>query len=628
MVGMIVGAAVSGSGLPARAACSIMAEALRPWCPGAHAAVGTDDLAVAAVAGTAAEQQGRAIARSVDGTLLLASSMRIDNLCELANALGVPVGPARSAAELLLLAWQRWGPALLEQVAGDGVAAIAHTGSRELWLLRTPLALRSLFFRAAANRTLFASHPDALHAVPGAPKVIDLDHARLRLGQFSLLGRSTMFGGVERVRPGEIVHICSGEVRSIALWKPERRQAEYSSLAEAGEALRYTFDEVVRSQLPDGVGQVAAYLSGGRDSSAVATAAALALAGSGKRLQAYTGAPPVGFADPSPAAWQADESATAAMTSSRYLNIDHRVIRPESGASLRWLRRLNRLHHQPITNFSNTHWWIDINNAARAAGATVMLSGAVGNFTISAGPLDHLSDLMSEDGLLAALRAAGRSGRLSGSVRAILSPRLPRVFDDAALLLAGRRVHPPVVPILAGSHRTVVEHALAREVQAMRPWRSGFDLRSTRLLSDDASDPFFPAVWGMEQRDPTADRRLIDLCFSMPSRYLVPRRNDPRPLYRAAFGDRVPEEIVLGVPRGVQGADWFVQFDRQAVQTAFARLMTNPINRELLEADQVNTLLRNWPSSGFADPGVDYLYPCLLLNALSVADFIDLHWPA
>ena len=65
------------------------------------------------------------------------------------------------------------------------------------------------------------------------------------------------------------------------------------------------------------------------------------------------------------------------------------------------------------------------------------------------------------------------------------------------------------------------------------------------------------AITGVEVRDPTADKRISEFCFSIPpEQYLVGGHS--RSLARRAMRDRLPRPTLQRYTRGLQGADWYL----------------------------------------------------------------------
>jgi asparagine synthase (glutamine-hydrolysing) len=63
------------------------------------------------------------------------------------------------------------------------------------------------------------------------------------------------------------------------------------------------------------------------------------------------------------------------------------------------------------------------------------------------------------------------------------------------------------------------------------------------------------AGWGLDWRDPTADRRLVEYCLSVPmEQYLG--AGERRWLGRRALSDRLPAAVLDAKDRGYQAVDW------------------------------------------------------------------------
>ena len=312
------------------------------------------------------------------GRYLLAADARIDNRAELAKRLGIePAVSARSSdSALLLAAWERWQLGSLDHILGDLAFAVWDASEQKLTLARSPVALKPLFFHSGSNFVAFASMPNGLHALSQIPKALDFTEATAIAAGFPILGSSTIFEGIRMVRHGHAVQFADGKETIVPLWDLNSIARRPMSTKECGEALRAELDRAVKAQLRRRQGPPACQLSSGRDSSAVATSAALVLRESGENLIALTGAPNEGFAGPTIANRLADESALAAVTASRHPNMSHLVCRSKPRPIGTELRELSELHFGPITNLGALHWAAEVHEAASANGAAILLVGS------------------------------------------------------------------------------------------------------------------------------------------------------------------------------------------------------------------------------------------------------------
>jgi asparagine synthase (glutamine-hydrolysing) len=103
-------------------------------------------------------------------------------------------------------------------------------------------------------------------------------------------------------------------------------------------------------------------------------------------------------------------------------------------------------------------------------------------------------------------------------------------------------------------------------------------------------------LFRIDPRDPTGDRRLIELCLSIPdSQYL--HKGVYRSLIRRAMVGIVPDQILRERRRGLQSADWRYGFNAAvpALARELGRLRDSPLARQCLDLPRMQALLDRWP---------------------------------
>jgi asparagine synthase (glutamine-hydrolysing) len=563
-----------------------------------------------------------------DGRLLLVADLRLDNRDELSQGLGLDSAEASGLADsdLLRLALERWGEAALGRLLGDFAFALYDSGAGTLLLARDPLGQRPLFWHRGPGFIAFSSMPAGLHALHLLPRKADETNLIRYLGSLPRSGPASFHEGVERVEPGHLVSLTASATTRRRYWSPGREALRFNRFDDYVEAYRCELDAAVERRLRGAGSLVAAHLSGGWDSNATAATAARLTARSGGRILAFTHVPGQEGA-PQPSNRFADEGALAAATARLHPNIDHRLL-PGSGRSpIADLDRYASLFERPVFNLCNHVWLSDIRSAARAAGARVLLSGEIGNWTISAAPNSLLADFLREGRLLAWARAARglvRSGRSRwrGVAASSFGPWLP---DPLWRRISGFASGPeawstdPVHPRL--------RERVAEERDALRLGRSGnsFDDAAEALAEMDWGEHRKGILggWGLDKRDPTADARLIRFCLSLPLDMLM-KDGVRRPLARAALADRVAPAVLDERRKGYQSADWHVGLsgDRSAVSRLLAAIADNPTAAGLIDTERLRSLVDEWPSGGWDRPGTIGSYRIGLLKGLTAGHFI------
>lgn len=604
----------------------------------AQCAFGPDDRSSAILQECAA---GRALYRTLpedrfdrqpllggDGKLLLVADVRIDNRDELLRALGREgAGATLSDSDILLAGFERWSEGVLDRLAGDYAFAVWDASARRLILARDPLGERPLLYHRGRDYFAFASMPHGLHALPDVDRRPNLSQAAAFAADLFPSGSATYWERIERVETGHVVTVTQLGLTSRRYWNPRRTELRLPSDGQYVEAFREQLDRATRPRLRRLGGMVASHLSSGYDSSAVAATAARLL--DPERLLAFTSAPRAGFDGPVPRGRVADESSVAAAVAQMHPNMEHRVIRPEGRSPLAALDRLHPLVGQPAGHLCNTVWATAINEAAQAAGATVLLHGQSGNFTVSNGGRNNLADLLREGHWLdwwREARAMVRRGpiRWRGVLDNSLGPWAPlllyRVLRRRFLHSSDRAAEGLVRP----EWHAEINRRAATLGRDPRPPRDSFAL-SIRLLQGDDPGAFRKATlarYGLDQRDPTGDRRLIEFCLSLPVNQLI-RNGERRPLARGALADRLPPLLLDQERRGYQAADWYEQIGPEQVRQAVRRLGRSEAASTVIDFAAVEKLTGSWPTGNWDQQWVITDYRAGLLRALSTAHFLS-----
>ncbi|NTS66785.1 asparagine synthetase B [Sphingomonas sp. HHU CXW] len=569
-----------------------------------------------------------------DGTLLLVADARIDNRDELAERLGRSMADLARLPEpaLVMAVVERWGVAGLGHLVGAFAVILWDERRRALTLARDALGERPLHYHQGDGFLGVASMPKGLHALPEVPY---LTSAATSADFLALLpqGGESFFAGIERVLPGHAFTFTADSVTQMRLWTPSDAPLRLSA-SDYAEGLRAELDRVVASRLRRGDGAVGAHLSGGLDSSSVTASAALALAPD--TLHAFTAVP--GTPAPVEAGRIGDEGPLAAALAARYPNIAHVLVRGQGASPLPLLDRHFDLYQRPITNPCNAVWWDATNDAARARGVRVLLTGNMGNFTLSHDGSQYLPTLLRHGRLLALagiarqLHARGWSARRVASTT--LSPFLsPRLWEWANARLGRSWAlgnYSALRPDAAQAH-DIYARASARGLDlSYRPWADGRAMRLWGLERVDMGvfNKGTLGGWGFDLRDPTADRRLIEWALRVPEEQYI-LNGEPRSLARRAFADRLPAEILHETRRGYQGADWHVG---ASAALAGLREEIEAVTRcadadALVDAGRLRALAADWPDFApddprWADRAITDRYRYQLLRGVAAGHFL------
>lgn len=604
--------------------------------------------AYGAEASDAAEAEGLALGRNLtqllpedaydrqplvggDGRFRLVADIRLDNRDELEPALGLTGADAAQLADsaILLRALERWSERALERIAGDYAFAFFDRQTRQLMLARDPIGQRALFWHRGDGFFAFASMPRGLHALEEIPRRPDVEAVITFIGSLPRKGPQSFYDGVSRVEPGHLLVVSPDGERSRRTWNPVRTELRLPRFDDYVDAFREQVDRAVAVRLRGAGNHVASHLSGGWDSGTVTATAARLLAGSGGRVSAYTSVPNPAFAE-APGKRFADEGPIAARTAAFHSNIDHRLLENSGRSPIADLDDYVAAYDRPLYNLCNHVWLDQIRSAARADGARVLLTGEIGNWTISAAPHNLLAEYIRRGRLAGWARESvamllTRQRRLRGIAASSFGPWMPRLLWNRVRHLSSAPELGLATPVHPDLRETLAARQEAEQIGLARRPRDNFAQTVEALREMDYGEyrKGVLAGWGLDKREPTADVRLIDFCLSLPLDMLL-KNGVRRPLARAALADRLPPSVLDERRKGYQASDWSVGIGRDLpnVSALIDRMAADSVASSVIDIEGLRALVRSWPNDGWSDLRVVARYRAGLLVGLSAGHFL------
>ncbi|MGZ8296004.1 MAG: asparagine synthetase B family protein [Allosphingosinicella sp.] len=583
---------------------------------------------------TPEDRRRQRVAAGPGGATLLVADARLDNREELCEALGIAAAEGRGLADaaIMLRALERWDEAAVERLQGDFAFAFWDSRRQRLLLARDFMGQQPLHYARRDGFFAFASMPKGLHALPEIPSAPDREAVASFLALIPEDGSETFFRGIEKVRAGEIVTVTRGGLTRALWWRPSLEPLRLKRTDDYAEALREHFDRAVAARLRGVDSAVAAHLSGGLDSSAVAATTARLMAAAGGRVTAFTGVPREGYDASAVKNAFTDESPYAAEVAAMYPNMDHVIVR-NGGSPFADLDRNFFIYERPVLNLCNSVWMHRIMDGARERGLRILLSGNRGNMSFSYDGMPLLTQLLSSGRLGRLAReswALVRNGTRVGTVAAqTLGPFVPVPMWRAISRMRGKGrklTDYTAIGRDAAEAFRIAERAAERGLDfSYRPRRDPIETRlwSLRRVDTGNYNKGHLAGWGVDVRDPTADRRLIEFCLSVPAdQYL--RHGVRRALARTAFADRLPAKIVNETRKGYQAADWHegLAAARDELGGELGRIAACEEAGTTVDHAKMRGLAEAMPSGDWHKPATTEKYRLGLLRGVSAGHFI------
>lgn len=223
---------------------------------------------------------GQPMVSTVDGrpAVVLNYSGEVFNFVELREELKGYGHTFRTASdtEVVLRAYEQWGPACAEHFVGMYAFAVWDARTRELALIRDRFGIYPLYYYPVDGGVVFASEPKALLAHPSVEAVVDLDGLREMLSFAPVPGRSA-YRGMSEVKPGHSVVFSATGMSVRCYWRLSavpHTDDRPTTVDTVRQMLERSVAEQVVSDVP-----ICTQLSGGLDSSAIAALAARVVPG-------------------------------------------------------------------------------------------------------------------------------------------------------------------------------------------------------------------------------------------------------------------------------------------------------------------------------------------------------------
>jgi len=489
-----------------------------------------------------------------DGTVWVVYNGEIYNHATLRRELQILGHRFRSRCdtEVVVHAYEAWGPRCVERFRGFFGFALWDARSRQLMLARDRLGIKPLYYCRQPERLLFASEIKAILEHPAVERALDLQALYHYLGYEFVPGPATMFRGIAKLPPGHLLLARDGEVRVEPYWELAFHETELEPAAieaRIRDLLREAVHLRLMADVPLGV-----FLSGGLDSTAVLAFAREAATGP---LPTFT----IGYQDPSFSEWG------YARLAARYYGTEHREI-PIEPITPALLEEAVWHLDEPMTDLSALPLYLLCREARREV--TVCLSGEGGDevfvgydrFIASKAErlyrllpgllrrrviepmLSQLPDQGQKKGALVVLRRFIEGARLDpagGHMRwqYFGGPELDqRLYLEAT---RGQLRPDPFGPIQACLERCSSSRVLDREVFV----DTRFTLPDSVLMKVDKMS----MAHSLEVRVPFLDHHLVELAASIPPGLKFPGFRT-RAIYRRALRGVLPPAILA---RGKQG---------------------------------------------------------------------------
>lgn len=553
---------------------------------------------------------------------------RIDNRADIAHILGMhaTVISRMSDESLCYLLCREKGVSWLSKVVGDFCFARFCVNSKTLQLYRSPYSTNTLFYTHLPAYSAFSSLPQSIAEHCFRSKSLNIDHVLRNVLDIANPIRSSYFADVSQCEPGKLLSLSPAGMRAETLWSVEGslRCQKFAGVQDFSEALFSSLQNACLAMTRRHSGSLAAHLSAGRDSSAVVGTIAQAIADLDV-LNAITAAPPLGYDAPSIDGRYGDESVRASKTARMYSNVKHHIVREFEGNVSEKIRDYHKQSPNALLGVSNLPWFHSINDLAKSIDATVLFTGALGNYTISFQDTFLKNPRQNLLSSIASNVAATIDGRLTprAFTYRVLRPLLSDRAATYIQMLRSRSFNKKRLELVAAEYRVRAQELIEQDY--FNQESNAINRMASSLASVDCADTLTFGRWGIDVRDPTADRRVIEVCLSAPDGAFFRQPSGSSKAYELAFASVIPPHVMTDKRRGYQSADWLEHFGSDQIQILLKRAMAGAAS-SLLDFDALRNHLSDQRLGNQATLEDICFSRNIALGVLAVGDFVEAHF--
>ena len=511
----------------------------------------------------------------------IVADARIDYREELAGKLGLAWKEAENFTDsrFILLAYLKWEEACLSHLYGDFSFVIRDPVKGEIFCARDHFGCRTLYYVDLPEFLAVASTPSAFKRIPGFRVKLREQYILDSICTIAHTDSSTAYQGISRLKPAHYIKLVNGRLSPQHRYWDLKVKEEFNALTleEASVELRERIMEAIRQRIP-AKGRIGVELSGGLDSSAIASVCAKLL-GPDVPIQAFTHS--TVSEGQTHHRFQTSESVFTEAVIEKYPSVrQYHITGEHSAGGYQALAEGLHCLFKPI----NLHYAVNADLLFRMAGhsgTAVIFSGLGGDEGVSYDGTGYLNELIGR-GRFLTLRAHLKSGHDRHGwrlyrvyFRLLMNYHVPWITD---VLRKGRKKER--FRSFALQKHLARKYKMKRRFYASQTFPVKADLRAMqqfRIMYPHIPErieetSLLAQQHGVEYRYPYLDVKLVEFFYSLPFEYKY-RNGTGRYLFRLAMRGILPEKIRIRPDK------W-----GNTIPNVFARLLSDEkLFRELIE---------------------------------------------
>ena len=549
--------------------------------------------------------------------LYFTADCMVDNRAELVSEL-CPGADGTPDGELMFLAYKKWRDDMPKHVRGAYSYAAYDIRENRLIVGADHVFSRSVYYSRAGGRVWFSTLIEPILQGGGEKPEINEEWVTLFLSITSLATLSnpidTPYKGISRVQASHYVVFRKDGEETVEYWspkdvKPLRLKSEDEYKERFRSIMEQAASEVLRSP-----GETGIMLSGGLDSSAVASFAEPILTQKGKRLHSYTYVPVETYKSSYNDKYiNTNERGLVETLCRMYPGITPKFLDVPEQNAISSIGRILPFLEVPYKSHTNLAWIEAFAGIARNDGCRIMLGGQMGNATISAGNIfTCILSCITHGRMIRAIKTASMYSIKRGISRKWTARHILHELAPGFVRRRGVKDHwgPSYInrEFARGIGLTDKDARTERNIGLMKLYT--FEMERSLIFNPTAMAQVGDAETklylkhGIIARDITRDVRMFEFCLSAPMECFAGPGGQTRRLVRNYLSDKLPAPLIdEKAPKGRQSGDALDRLKPRwdSLYAELARGCAVPQLRKYIDADMVAASLKRFET--LPEPG-------------------------
>ncbi|WP_022765651.1 asparagine synthase-related protein [Butyrivibrio sp. XPD2006] len=532
----------------------------------------------------------------------------ITQLAETGLSIGVSVNEGTPDAMLIYLSYLRWGDSFCDHILGVFAIALYNVSKNEFYLYVDHCGDRCVHYYLSGNTIFFSTIIKPIQAATDFTINISEKYITACESNFTpdmvLYPGLTPYDNIYQLLASERLTVKKTDSKasySISkYWDPVN---SISTLKLANdEEYKKLFLETYSKCVTDCLnvdGKIGSFLSSGLDSTSVAALASLFLKEKNEYLHSYTSIPIKGFQNTNGIRLE-NESEPVQKFCNLFGNIIPTFLSCDGKTALTELERFVDFFNAPIKYSVNAIWMDEVYKKAAEDGCKVLLTGQHGNCTVSYGNLItrmweefkhiHFKTMIEQYNAFSSKFHISKKHFIKTLIKEFSSLQRPQInFDTDAL----------------SKKELINKYNLIDEYTKKRKRLGGTFIHSEHQRKQAAFNPLsfqqvsfanahFELKYGIISRDPTRDKRIMELCLSFPFSCFSDGMYERR-LITYYMKDILPDFIHMQMyRRGIQGADFMFRIKQTTTNIKeYSDNLSSARLSDYLDKDKIKELTFN-----------------------------------